>query len=713
MILRTSRYVHAVPLGNNRVLVLHALTHLRLGIDDEVARIIEWFNQPRDLPDAVPDLERLVPYDRPTLGGAVASLVDRGVLTDKTPEEELAATTAELARTNGREPGEMLEQFRRQHQEGVKPYWAVSAAQGVADLTSGGERRDVVLIGDCDLQTEGEFLRQEGTRRGLDLHIAATFPDDTRFVGERAHDIIVIGALRSRASIVNAAASDPEPYRLYLAEARQILTALRALSPAPILIDGLPEPTVQPLGLADRGPLGHRNRFRRANLALEALAETFADVHVVDIAAALGAAGSETLLDDGLTSFTHFGSPGWMLQRPESEKAAVHGLFPDPAPLTERLGGDPYRRERVVAATHADRLISVLGIGRKKCVILDLDGTLWPGVLAETGSPFAWHPEISGPYSYIGLYFGLHEALKALKRRGIVLVAVSKNDEAVVRDLWTYPDHYPRETLLTPDDFVTWRVNWQDKPENIRSIAAELGFALDSFLFIDDHPIERERVRRSLPEVEVWGDDPFTLRQRLLTDPRLQMPHLTGEAANRTALVRAQLDRGRLKVESEDEAAFLASLEVTSTIARWRPEEAATLGPAVDRVQELFQRTTQFNTTGRTFSAADLTGFVTDPVTRVFTMTVRDRFGDQGLVGAAVAAGTEIIAFALSCRVMGLGVEHRFLQAILADLADRPGDITGRIIETARNLPVRNLYKDNGFTAEDGGLWRFTRPSMP
>ena len=79
-------------------------------------------------------------------------------------------------------------------------------------------------------------------------------------------------------------------------------------------------------------------------------------------------------------------------------------------------------------------------------MIVDLDGTLWPGVLAETGSPFAWTPEISGPFSFIGLYFGLHEALKSLKKRGVVLACVSKNDEATVRELWKYPDHYPKRS---------------------------------------------------------------------------------------------------------------------------------------------------------------------------------------------------------------------------------------------------------------------------
>ena len=160
-----------------------------------------------------------------------------------------------------------------------------------------------------------------------------------------------------------------------------------------------------------------------------------------------------------------------------------------------------------MARAHLDCIVGVLGIDAKKCVIVDLDGVLWPGVLAETGAPFDWRPEKSGLYSFIGLYVGIHEALKTLKRRGIVLAAVSKNDEDVVRKLWTWPDHYPREHLLTPEDFVTWRVDWNDKAGNIRAIARELGFAPDAFLFIDDHAIERERVRRELPEVEVWGEE--------------------------------------------------------------------------------------------------------------------------------------------------------------------------------------------------------------
>ena len=456
-----------------------------------------------------------------------------------------------------------------------------------------------------------------------------------------------------------------------------------------------------PWGWPTGARYGHRNRFRRLNLALEALAEGFADVHLVDMAAALNAAGSARLLDDGLVGFTHFGGAGWMLQRPGRERAAVHDIVPDPAPLQQAVGGDAYARERVAAVAHMDTLAVVRGIDAKKCVIVDLDGTLWPGVLAETGAPFAWTPEVSGAYSHVGLWFGIHEALLALKRRGVLLACVSKNDEALVRQLWRYDDSYPRERLLTPDDFVTWRVDWADKPSSIASIAAELGFALDAFLFVDDHPVERERVRRRLPEVEVWGEDLYGLRRRLLTDPRLQTPVVTGEAAARTGVVRAQLGRDRQRTTTPDGADFLRLLQVQVRVER--PGAEAPLA----RVAELFARTTQFNTTGRRFGIGELAARA--QAGSLFIARASDRFGDYGLVAAAVVEDGEITGFVMSCRVLGLGVERALLDAVLA--AGGNADLIARIVETDRNGPVRNLYADAGFHGEDG-LWR-RAPILP
>jgi FkbH-like protein len=696
MRLRRSSFVHKIPVGPDRVLLVHAVSHLRFLANAEIAAVFDFFETPRTVPDEALPLMATLGCDRDTLANVVGALLERGALTEKDPEAEAAEFGGLLAASFGRDPRDLLEHYRRETKEGGLDYWATGAAHGLADFAGAKQRIDAVLFGDCDIHMEVDFLRREAAGRGIDLRVAATFPDDVAFAAEHKHDVILIGALRSRHAVMSPAHKQG-PHDAYVAEATHLLTSLRAHTAAPILIDNLPEPTVQPLGLAERGLDGHRNRFRLANLHLAQLVESFADVHVVDTAAALAAVGSERMLDDGQVGFTHFGSPGWMLQRPESEKAAVHGIVPDPAPLAAAVGGDPYGRERVMARVHVDALMAALGVDRKKCVIVDLDGTLWPGVLAETGAPFAWTPEISGPFSHVGLYFGLHEALATLKRRGVLLACVSKNDEATVRELWKYPREYPPQRLLRPDDFVTWRVNWTDKPENIQSIADELGFPLSAFLFIDDHPVERDRVRQRLPDVEVWGEDPFALRRRLLSDPRLQLPRLTDEAGARTDLVKAQLVRQRLRSETLDEADYRASLNVQHRFKRLEP------GDGLDRIVELLQRTTQFNTTGRKFSVAELQTLLADPTAAVFSLHVSDRFGDHGLVGAAVVAQGEIVGLALSCRVLGLGVEHVFMGQIVAALA--PG-LAGRIFETPRNAPVRNLYRDNGFTRGEDGVWR-------
>jgi FkbH-like protein len=703
MVLRRSSFIHKLPVGPDRFLLVHAIRNMRLPVDRETSVLIDYFGEPRRIPEDCGAIGQLLPYSRDVIAGSIAGLVEREILTEKAPEEELASAGAGLSATHGRDPAEMLERYRREVKEGVASGWAAGNSYGVQDLRGAGKRVDALLFGDCDIQMEADFLRREAAQRGIDLRVSATFPDDVRFAAEHRHDAIFIGALRARHSITETPAPGQPAHAVYLAQARLLLEQLRQRTSAPILIDNLPEPTVQPLGLAECGITGHRARFRLANLALADLAATMPGVHVVDIAAALGAAGSERMLDDGQVDFTHFGSPGWMLQRPEAEKAAVHGIFPDVAPLAQWVGGDPYLRERALARTHVDVLISVLGIGRKKCVIVDLDGTLWPGVLAETGSPFAWTPEISGVFSYVGLYFGLHEALLCLKQRGLVLACVSKNDEATTRELWTYPDNYPRNRLLTPDDFVTWRVNWNDKVDNIRAIAEELGFALDTFLFIDDHPVERDRVRQRLPEVEVWGDDPFSLRRMLLSDPRLQVPVITEESAVRTNLVKAQIERRQLR-ESMDEDQYLSSLQIQCRIERLTGDSRLL------RFAELFERTTQFNATGRKFSLGELAALLSDPATHLFSLHVSDRFGDHGLIGGAVVIDRDISALAISCRVLGMGVEHEFLRQVVSQVqAEGPGTLTARIMETPRNIPVRNIYRDHGFAEVEPGLWRISR----
>ncbi len=701
MRLRRSSFVHQIEVGPNSVLLIHAVSQFRMKVDDELGRLMRFFSDWREFPSAFVEIRTLLPYDDQILAGTVSALHERGLLTDKSAEEELAAIAQKLKSTQGRDPEELLDRYRRELKEGTKDYWTVKASQTIQQVAQNKPRLDLILFGDCDVHMEADFLRREAERRGYDLRVAATAPDDFAFAAEHKHDAVLIGALHARHFITMEPQAGGEPYEIYIAQAQNVLLRLREKTSAPILIDNLPEPTVQPLGIADRGRTGHRTRFRSANVALAQLADLIPDVHIVDVAAGLAAEGSIALVDDWQVGFTHMGSPGWMLQRPESERAAVYGLMPDLSSLIETVNGNPYRREAAIAKIHVDTLMAVLGLGRKKCVIVDLDNTLWPGVLAETGAPFAWEPSISGVFSFIGLYFGLHEALKCLKKRGIVLACVSKNDEAVVRELWKYPDSYPRERLLTLDDFVTCRINWNDKADNIRSIAEELGFALDAFLFIDDNPIERDRVRQFLPEVEIWGEDLLGLRRALLEDPRLQIAKVTDESSRRTELVKAQLGRQRLQVEAVDEASYVASLQLKTRI------ELLSADVKFDRIEELFRRTTQFNATGRSFTVLQLERLVVAANTRVFALHVSDRFADHGLVGAAVIEDGEITGLVMSCRVLGLGIEHQFVRHVVRESGFTK--LVAKIVPTARNIPVRNIYRDNGFVLEADNVWRWTR----
>ena len=680
MLLRRSAFAHVLPLAPGRLLLVHALSQLRIALDEPAIALFEAFATPRKMPDDTPALAAAFGEAPRTLAGAIAAVMERGFLTDIDPAAEAAAFAKALGDNGARDPGALLDRHRAHVREGAQDYWAAHETRSLRDLAPAGQRLDIALIGDCDVQMEAEYLRLEARARGLDLHVVATFPEDVELVAERRFDAIIVGASRARGAAFKGRLTD------YLAEPRRLLAALRARSPAPILIDNLPEPTVQPLGLAERGSQGHRNRIRAANLALADLAEDFIDAHVIDVAHALAGKG---LVDDGLISFTHLGSPGWLLQRPESEKAATHNAAPEPHSLAKQFLRDPARRERLVARVHLDGLTSLLGLDAKKLVVVDLDGVLWPGVLAETGAPFAWSSDISSLSSWIGVYVGIHEALKSLKRRGVLLAAASKNDEALVRDLWRWPENYPRERLLTPDDFVTWRIGWGDKATSLREIAAEVGFATSALLFIDDSEREREQVRAELPDVEVWGEDLYELRRRLLEDPRLQRSRVSAEAAARGDLVKAQLSRERLRMEAQDQAEFHASLQIVAQV--FSAGEAD-----LPRVAELFARTTQFNTTGAKFSTGELAR------ASVYAMRVRDRLADHGLVGAAVVRDGEIVGFALSCRVIGLGVEQRLLEAVVA----AHGPLAARYVETTRNGPARNLYRDGGFALAPDGVWR-------
>jgi FkbH-like protein len=352
----------------------------------------------------------------------------------------------------------------------------------------------------------------------------------------------------------------------------------------------------------------------------------------------------------------------------------------------------------------------------RKVIALDLDDTLWGGIIGEDGlGGIQLGSEAPG-----NAFVAFQQELVKLWRRGILLVLCSKNNEA---DAWAVFDQHP-DMVLKRSHVAAWRVNWSPKSENLRSLAEELGLGLQSFVFLDDNPRECEQVRLSLPEV---------LTVNLPGDPARYRETLLGlDVFDSLSLTQEDLDRNRLYVERRERQAFeraapagdalggyLAGLGIVAEVA-----PADTL--SIPRIAQLTNKTNQFNLTTRRYSEAQVAA-MPGRGWRVYGLRVRDRFGDEGLVGVAIVApgpdgesgAWEIDTFLMSCRVIGRGIETALL-AFLAEAVRHAGGqrLRGWFLPTGKNELVRDLYPRHGFgLAEerpDGGLrWELDLAGAP
>jgi FkbH-like protein len=334
-------------------------------------------------------------------------------------------------------------------------------------------------------------------------------------------------------------------------------------------------------------------------------------------------------------------------------------------------------------------------VGRtRKCLVLDLDGTLWGGVLGEDGP------------DGVELGHGLRgEAFTAFQRlarqigaQGVLLAVASKNDPEPVRDMLSGPRMTLRDT-----DFVRVVANWSAKPGTLRQLAAELNIGLDALVFADDSPTECGLVRTVLPEVAVveLGADPAEHAGRLLREGWFDVRELTAEDHARPARYREEISRLDFRASFDGLDDYLEQLELRVRVARPTAAE-------LPRVSQLTLRTNQFNLTGARLDPAEVTRRAQDPAHLVLGVHVGDRFGDSGLVGAVFARlGGETLRlenFLLSCRVFARGVE----QAVLAWLLRTAGELGAREVvaqyrPTAKNAAFSGFYAGHGFRllAED------------
>jgi FkbH-like protein len=329
----------------------------------------------------------------------------------------------------------------------------------------------------------------------------------------------------------------------------------------------------------------------------------------------------------------------------------------------------------------------------RKCVVVDLDNTLWGGVVGEEGLAGIKLGKDSPGSEYVEF----QRYLASLADRGILLAVNSKNNLDDVMEV--FRDH--PEMILTEDSFATMRVNWLPKTGNLVSIAEELNIGLDSLVFVDDNPHERELVRQLLPAVATpeLPADPARFRATVELMPGLQTLAVTDADRARPGQYRAKRKRDQVRIAAGSVDDYLRSLDLRLRIARARDTD-------VPRVHQLFQRTNQFNTTSRRYSLEDVKTFAVSSAHRLWTLHAQDRFGDHGLVGVAlVRRGTHdhtVDSFLMSCRVIGYGMETALLARIAADAtADSVGRLIGEFRATAKNAPAKELFARHGFEAPD------------
>lgn len=348
---------------------------------------------------------------------------------------------------------------------------------------------------------------------------------------------------------------------------------------------------------------------------------------------------------------------------------------------------------RAAASDVKAALRAVAGLSRK-LVVVDLDNTLWGGIVGEDG----WEALRIGGHDSVGeAYVDFQRALKTLTRHGIAIAVVSKNEEGMALEVF---DRHP-EMVLRRSDLAAWRINWRNKDQNIIELSSELNLALESFVFIDDDAAEQGRVRELLPGVLVpeWPKDPARFGEALRELDCFERSGTTNEDRVRTRMYAQQRKRNDSLARASSADEWLRSLEI-------RVELAAIGKGNIKRSIQLFNKTNQMNLRTRRMTEVQFANWLIEEKNQhrtAVTLTVADRFGDMGLTGLiswqTTGVDLEIVDFILSCRAMGRQVEN--LMVHLAVEAAREGklrSVIARLLPTTRNVPCHHFWCKSGFT---------------
>lgn len=343
----------------------------------------------------------------------------------------------------------------------------------------------------------------------------------------------------------------------------------------------------------------------------------------------------------------------------------------------------------------------------KKCLVVDLDNTLWGGVVGDDGVQNL----ILGRDHPVGeAFLDFQQYLKGLRQRGVILAVCSKNDIENAKEGFSHPD-----SILKLDDFGVFKANWKPKPTNIREIAAELNIGLDSIVFIDDNPAERALVAEQLPEVATpdVGSNVARYAEILESEHYFEVHKVLQDDLDRSAYYNANTRRSAYQVGFADYGEFLTSLEMSAEIA---PFSSVYL----ERITQLINKTNQFNLTTKRYTSGEIEAVASDLSYVTLYGRLADRFGDNGLVsvliGRVVAEAVELDIWLMSCRVLSREMELAMFDTLVEQCQARGiCRIVGVYIPSKKNSMVAGHYRSLGFTAIEGSsesrqLWVYKVP---
>lgn len=374
------------------------------------------------------------------------------------------------------------------------------------------------------------------------------------------------------------------------------------------------------------------------------------------------------------------------------------------------IGSMPYSMKGLSALSELIlRYCSVVKGAKKKCLAVDLDNTLWGGVIGEDGVEgieLADHKEGAR-------YRDTQLVLKKMREQGVMLAIISKNNVQDVEPVFAHPD-----MILQHDDFVAEKINWDPKCVNIRMLAKELNIGLDSFVFLDDNPAEREQMIAECPEVTVIDFPKDTTQLADVVEGTYQKYFfsldVTGEDMKKTSMYRSDLQRKAELATAVSFDDYLKKLEMDMDIHLMKPEEEK-------RVTQLVNKTNQFNVTTKRYSEEEIHRFAEDENIDVITVHISDKYGDQGLVSLLIiryeGSVAEIDTFLMSCRVMGRNVENEIMARVKERLVTKNIEtVLAQYIKTPKNAPVADLFPKLGFetvtTSEEQSEYQIAMEKM-